>query len=91
MALGFSQDKKSYQVFDKNGKKSSYNKMLKASRNSEVVLFGEYHDNTIVHLLQFELTKDLAKKKQLVLGAEMLEADNQEQLNQYLSGVIDQK
>lgn len=91
MALGFSQDKKSYQVFDKNGKKSSYNKMLKASRNSEVVLFGEYHDNTIVHLLQFELTKDLAKKKQLVLGAEMLEADNQDQINQYLSGAIDQE
>lgn len=91
MALGFSQDKKSYQVFDKNGKKSSYNKMLKASRNSEVVLFGEYHDNTIVHSLQLELTKDLAKKKKLVLGAEMIEADNQEQLNQYLSGVIDQE
>ena len=62
MVFGFSQDKKSYQFFDKNGKKSSYNKMLKASKNSEVVLFGEHHDNTVVHLLQFELTKDLAKK-----------------------------
>lgn len=91
MVFGFSQDKKSYQVFDKNGKKSSYNKMLKASKNSEVVLFGEHHDNTVVHLLQFELTKDLAKKKQLVLGAEMLEADNQDQINQYLSGAIDQE
>ena len=91
MVFGFSQDKKSYQVFDKNGKKSSYNKMLKASKNSEVVLFGEHHDNTVVHLLQFELTKDLAKKKQLVLGAEMLEADNQEHINQYLSGAIDQE
>ena len=91
MVFGFSQDKKSYQFFDKNGKKSSYNKMLKASKNSEVVLFGEHHDNTVVHLLQFELTKDLAKKKQLVLGAEMLEADNQEHINQYLSGAIDQE
>ena len=91
MIFGFSQDKTSYQVFDKNGKKSSYNKMLKASRNSEVVLFGEYHDNTIVHFLQFELTRDLAKKKQLVLGAEMLEADNQVQLNQYLNGEINQE
>ena len=91
MVFGFSQDKKSYQVFDKNGKKSSYSKLLKASKNSEVVLFGEHHDNTVVHLLQFELTKDLAKKKQLVLGAEMLEADNQEHINQYLSGAIDQE
>lgn len=91
MVFGFSQDKKSYQFFDKNGKKSSYSKLLKASKNSEVVLFGEHHDNTVVHLLQFELTKDLAKKKQLVLGAEMLEADNQEHINQYLSGAIDQE
>ena len=91
MVFGFSQDKKSYQVFDKNGKKSSYSKLLKATKNSEVVLFGEHHDNTVVHLLQFELTKDLSKKKQLVLGAEMLEADNQEHINQYLSGAIDQE
>ncbi|MFD2908403.1 ChaN family lipoprotein [Flavobacterium ardleyense] len=91
MILGFSQDKRSYQVFDKNGKKSSYSKMLKASQKSEVVLFGEHHDNSVVHWLQLELTKDLAEKKQLVLGAEMLEADNQEQLNQYLSGVINHK
>ena len=91
MVFGFSQDKKSYQVFDKNGKKSSYSKLLKATKNSEVVLFGEHHDNTVVHLLQFELTKDLSKKKQLVLGAEMLEADNQDQINQYLSGAIDQE
>lgn len=91
IALGFSQDKKAYQIFDKKGKKSSYSKMLKASQKSEVVLFGEHHNNSVVHWLQLELTKDLAEKKQLVLGAEMLEADNQEQVNQYLSGAINQK
>ena len=37
------------------------------------------------------MTKDLAEKKQLVLGAEMLEADNQKQLDQYLKGEINQK
>ena len=85
------QDKKAYQIFDKKGKKASYEKLLKAGEKSEVVLFGEYHDNSVVHWLQLEFTKDLAQKKDLVLGAEMLEADNQTQVNQYLNGEINQK
>lgn len=85
------QDKLPYQLYDKNGKKTSYKKMLKQAENAEVVLFGEHHDNSIVHWLQLEFTKDLAEKKQLVLGAEMIEADNQKQLNQYLKGEINQK
>ncbi len=88
---GLAQDKQSYQIFDKNGKKSSYEKLLKASSKTQVVLFGEYHDNSVVHWLQLELTKDLADKTDLVLGAEMLEADNQIQVNQYLKGEITQK
>lgn len=85
------QDKKVYQIFDKKGKKSSYEKVLKASEKTDVVLFGEIHDNSVVHWLQLEFTKDLAQRKSLVLGAEMLEADNQKQLDQYLKGEINQK
>ena len=85
------QDKKSYQLFDKNGKKVSYDKLLKASLKAQVVLFGEYHNNSVSHWLQLELTKDVAAKTPVVLGAEMIEADNQTQLNQYLKGEIDQK
>ena len=85
------QDKKAYQIFDKKGKKSSYEKVLKASEKTDVVLFGEIHDNSVVHWLQLEFTKDLAQRKPLVLGAEMLEADNQKQLDQYLKGEINQK
>lgn len=88
---GFSQGKKAYQIFDKNGKIVSYEKLLKASEKAEVVLFGEYHNNSVVHWLQLELTKDLAETKNLVLGAEMLEADNQLQINQYLQDEINQK
>ena len=89
--ISVAQDKKAYQIFDKNGKKTSYEKLLKAGEKSEVVFFGEYHDNSVVHWLQLEFTKDLAQKKDLVLGAEMLEADNQTQVNQYLEGEINQK
>jgi uncharacterized iron-regulated protein len=85
------QDKKPYQLFDKNGKKVSYEKLLKASLKTQVVLFGEYHNNSVSHWLQLELTKDVSVKIPVVLGAEMIEADNQTQLNQYLKGEIDQK
>ena len=87
----WSQNKKSYQLYTAKGKKTCYEKLLKAAQKNDVVLFGEYHNNSVVHWLQFELTKDLAEKNNLVLGAEMLEADNQIQVNQYLKGEIDQK
>ena len=87
----WSQNKKSYQLYTAKGKKTCYQKLLKTAQKNEIVLFGEYHNNSIVHWLQLELTKDLAEKNSLVLGAEMLEADNQIQLNQYLKSEIDQK
>jgi uncharacterized iron-regulated protein len=85
------QDKQGYQLYTKAGKKTTYDKLLKTSANADVLFFGEQHDNSLVHWLQLELTKDLAEKKPLVLGAEMIEADNQMQLNQYLAGHINQK
>ena len=86
-----SQNKQSYQIFNQNGNKVSYKKLINTSQKSDVLLFGEYHDNSVAHWLELEITKDLFKKKGLVLGAEMLEADNQKQVNQYLKGEINQK
>ena len=85
------QDKKAYQLFDKKGKKVTFDKVIKETLKTEVVLFGEFHNNPICHWLQLELTKEIAAKRQVVLGAEMIEADNQTQLNDYLSGKITQK
>ena len=87
----FSQNKPAYKLYNTKGKQVSYKKMIKVMSQSNVVLFGEHHNNPIVHWLQFEATKDLSKQTKLTLGAEMFEADNQLQLNQYLAGEIDQK
>ena len=92
--IGFgvaAQEKKTYQFYDKKGKKTDYGQLLKAARTAQVVLFGEYHNNPISHWLQLELTKDIAEKKAVILGAEMIEADNQKQLDQYLKDEINQK
>ena len=85
------QDKKAYQLFDKKGKKVNFGKVVKAGLKTDVILFGEFHDNPICHWLQLELTKEISSKKEVVLGAEMIEADNQMQLNEYLNGKITQK
>ena len=85
------QNKPSYLIYDQNGKKASYKDILNSSQKSDVLLFGEYHDNSVAHWLELEITKDLFGKTLLVLGAEMLEADNQKQVNQYLNGEINQK
>lgn len=89
--IAYSQEKLAYKIFDKNGKTSSYKKLLKEASKSEIILFGEHHNNAIIHWLQLELTKDLSEKSALVLGAEMLEADNQSPVNAYLSNAINYK
>lgn len=87
----FGQENGAYTIFNSKGKKVKYSKMLKELDAAQIILFGEYHDNPIAHWLQYEVTASLLKTNQLVLGSEVIEADNQEELNQYLSGEIDAK
>lgn len=89
----FKSDKPAYRIFDNQGKKVKYKKLLEEALEADVVFFGELHNNPICHWLQLELTKDAynSKEGQIVLGAEMFEADNQLILNEYLSGQISVK
>ncbi|WP_111706906.1 ChaN family lipoprotein [Lutibacter citreus] len=86
-----SQKKPAYKLYNAKGNKVSYKKMIKKMGKADVVLFGEHHNNPIVHWLQLEVTKDLNELRKLTLGAEMFEADNQEALNNYLLGKITQR
>ncbi|MHA7830707.1 MAG: ChaN family lipoprotein [Flagellimonas sp.] len=89
--LTLSAQKAPYVIYNAKGKKVSYKKMLKTLEKKDMVLFGELHNNPIAHWLQYELTADLHAKRPLILGAEMIESDNQDELNDYLSGKIDYK
>src|SRR5690606_10768480 len=92
MGLGMVQAQKAaYQIYNAKGKKVTYERMLRALKKRDIVLFGELHNNPIAHWLQWELTHDLDIKVPLILGAEMIEADNQGELDAYLEGRIDQK
>lgn len=87
----FAQDKAAYKVFTSEGKKADYADMIKACIKADIVFFGELHDDPIAHWLELEVTKSLfaEKGKNMVLGAEMFEADNQLLIDEYLKGVYD--
>lgn len=87
--LIFAQDKPAYLIYNAQGKKVSYGKMIKSLAQNDVLLFGEIHNNPIAHWLEYEVTVDLSQKKSLILGAEMMEADNQDALDKYLKNEID--
>lgn len=87
----FSQNKPAYKLYNSNGRKVSYKKMIRKLKKADVVLFGEYHNNPITHWLQYEVTKDLHSLRSLILGAEMLERDNQQVVNSYLENKLSSK
>lgn len=87
------QEVKPFQFYNQKGKTVKFDKMIKDLANYEVVFIGEHHNNSINHWLQLRITKALFDQKngQLTLGAEMFERDNQTQLNDYLSGKLNEK
>ncbi|MBE2230238.1 MAG: ChaN family lipoprotein [Chitinophagaceae bacterium] len=94
ICLAFSvtaQGKSPYTLYTKKGKKVSYKKMQRTLAKKDIVFFGEMHNNAIAHWLQMAFTKDCDQTRDLVLGAEMFEQDNQEALDRYLQGKITAK
>lgn len=85
------QQKPAYVLYNANGKKVGYSKMIKTLIKNDVVMIGEFHNNPISHWLQLEITRDCKTLRSLVLGAEMFEQDNQAALNLYLQGKLTAK
>lgn len=82
------QNKPAYVLFNAKGKKVNFGKMMERLEETDILLFGEYHNNPISHWLQLEVTTGLSGKRQLVLGAEMFEQDNQQALTDFIGGRI---
>lgn len=84
------QDKPAYRIFTAEGDKTDYGLMIKALSKADIVLIGETHNCPIAHWMEYEIASDIAGRhpKGLVLGAEMLERDNQLLVDEYVSGLI---
>lgn len=88
----FAQQNPAYNIFDADGREISYRKMLRQLEKAELVFFGELHGNAMAHWLELEVAQDLHRQTPgLSLAFEMLEADNQLLLNEYLQGIIEER
>ena len=86
-----SQNLDAYKIYNNKGKRVKYKKMVKSLAKQDIVLFGEQHNSAIAHWLQLEVTKQLSTTRNLQLGAEMIESDNQKALDLYLKDSISAK
>jgi uncharacterized iron-regulated protein len=91
--FAYAKDFPVYRIFNSKGKPVSLDQMVGKLAKNQVVLFGEYHDDPIMHWLQLLVTQKLYARfgSQLTLGAEMFEFDMQEPLDRYLRGDTDEK
>ncbi|MEQ9440079.1 MAG: ChaN family lipoprotein [Cyclobacteriaceae bacterium] len=85
-------DKPAYRVFNQAGQSVAYNSMIQELAEADVVLFGELHNDALVHWLELQVAQDLYNQdSNLVLGFEMLETDNQLLVDEYLAGTIEER
>ncbi|SHG00868.1 ChaN family lipoprotein [Pedobacter caeni] len=82
-----------YKIYDvKNQKSISLDELISQTKNIDVLFFGEEHNDSIGHILEFELFQKLSQAyPKTALTLEMFHTDTQPVLNEYLAGVISEK
>ncbi len=87
-ALSAQSDPSPYALFNEDGKQTKFKKLVKKALKADVILFGESHNDAIVHWLQYNLALHLRAAAPLSIGMEMFDSDQQSILNDYLSGKV---
>jgi uncharacterized iron-regulated protein len=90
----YSSDLPAYVIYNSKGEKVSFSKMMEELYSHDICLFGEMHDDPIVHWLEKQVTQKLVEEKgsNLVLGGEMWEADQQLLMDEFMiHGLVDKK
>lgn len=85
---------KNYKIISsKNLKEISIKDIVTEMKNYDVIFFGEEHNDSVTHYLQFEVFKELynAYDDKAILSMEMFETDCQMVLDEYLKGQIREK
>ena len=80
-------------VFDRAGKQVSFNTVLEATQGKKYVFFGELHGVELSHAAELLLLRHLhdSVDDRLILGMEMFEMDVQHIVDEYLTGLINQR
>ena len=79
-----------YKIIDsKKNKEIELTEMVERLGDYDIIFFGEFHGNKILHSLEFELLKMFyGNNKNLIISLEMFERDVQSVLDKYLSNEI---
>lgn len=82
-----------FKVYEKGGDKVNLVDLRGKLEKTDIILFGELHNNAMAHWLQLQLTKELHKEigDKLILGAEMFESDTQLMIDEYFEGLYPTK
>ena len=83
-----------YKIYDiRNQKMISVDDIINTMDNTDVLFFGEEHNDSTCHVLELSLLTKLAEKYsgKTALSMEMLETDCQNVLDEYLQGLIREK
>ena len=76
----------------KTNKEIELKEMAERLGDYDVIFFGEYHGNKILHSLEFELLKMFhSNNKNMIISLEMFERDVQPVLDEYLSDEISEE
>lgn len=88
IATLYAADPANYKVFRHDGTPASFEDVIAAARNVEVVFLGESHDDPTAHALEAEVLQKLHAAGPVLLSLEMFERDVQYVLDEYLAGLI---
>ncbi len=81
-----------FRVFDAKGNPSSISELVTSLNGVDVVFLGEQHDDSVGHVLEFEIFKqaiaDYGAHRKIALSMEMFERDVQIVVDEYLSNQI---
>lgn len=76
-----------YQIYNNDGEAVSFEQMTKNLSKSDIVFFGEIHNQPISHWLTLELINAMhAKSDSIIFGMEMFERDQQQVLDELSDG-----
>lgn len=84
------QTPKAYALFDNDGNEVSYADMMRKLGGCDIVFFGEDHNCPIAHWMELNVARSLYERHgdKLTIGEEMMEADNQLILDEYMNRSI---
>ncbi|SEL33415.1 Uncharacterized iron-regulated protein [Parapedobacter koreensis] len=92
-AFSMQQDSIHYRIYDTHAQREiGLPDLAAALQRADVVFFGEEHNDSIAHVLQYELLRALTDQYSgVALSMEMFVSDDQLVLDEYLSGLITER